>query len=148
VLAALVANGGNVKRTSRDTGVSPAAIRSWRGKQEQGHGVAVALIEDASAQFVVDATRVRNKALVQMERLIDEGKVNAATLNTIFGTLTDKIHLVQGLPTNRTEHTGSTLPDAEQLKALMQPFVANAIVMAEQRHSDIIEAEVVREISQ
>src|SRR5690242_6132706 len=146
VLATLAANGGNVKRTAAECGVSPAAIRSWRGKQEHGRGVAPALIEEAVDQFVEAAGRVRNLALEKLEEKIHAGDVRASELVTIVGVLDDKVTRAKGLPTSRVE-TSAALPDAQHLRELMSGFVEGAIRAAEQRHADIVEAEVVAELS-
>jgi len=146
ILATLAANGGNVKRTARETGASPAAIRGWKGKQEQGRGIAPALIDEAVDAFVEAAARVRNLALERLEEKIRAGDVKASELVTIVGVLDDKVTRAKGLPTSRVE-TQSALPDAQHLRELMSGFVEGAIRAAEQRHSDIIEAEVVSEIT-
>lgn len=145
VLATLAANNGNVKRTAAECKVSPAAIRSWRGKQQHGQGVAQVLVDEAVDQFVEAAARVRNLALEKLEEKVRAGDVKASELVTIVGVLDDKVTRAKGLPTSRVE-TSAALPDAQHLRELMSGFVEGAIRAAEQRHSDIIEAEVVAEI--
>jgi transposase-like protein len=145
VLASLAANGGIVKRTAAECGVSPATVRKWRGQQEHGQGVAQALVDEAVDEFVEAAARVRNLALARLEDKINAGDVKASELVTIVGVLDDKVTRARGLPTSRVE-TSAALPDAQHLRELMSGFVEGAIRAAEQRHTDIIDAEVVAEI--
>ena len=142
VLASLAANGGIVKRTAAECGVSPATVRKWRGQQSKGQGVSPALVEEAVDEFVRAAERVRNLALEKLEEKIEAGDVKASELVTVVGVLDDKITRSKGLPTSRVE-TASTLPDPNQLRELMSGFVEGAIRAAEQRHAEIIEADVV-----
>lgn len=144
VYATLTANGGNVKRTARECDVPPATIRRWRGQWEREGSPPEEAVQAAAQSFVDDAKRVRNKALVLLEQKINEGDIKPGELNTVIGTLDDKIRLHQGLATSRVERT-STLPPADELRALMSGFVQGAIAAAEQRSAEIVEAEVVEE---
>lgn len=146
VLTTLAANNGVVKRTAAECGVSPATIRKWRGQREQGRGPSAEIVEQAVDEFIESATRVRNLALDKLEEKIRNGEAKVSELATTLGILDDKITRARGLPTSRVE-TASTLPDPNQLRELMSGFVEGAIRAAEQRHSDIIEAEVVSEIT-
>ena len=141
-LTVLAANDGNIKRTSRDLGVNTATLRRWREQARHGDGPSEALVIAAVGEFVTDAKRIRNKALMHLEALIDAGKVPPAVLNNIMGTLDDKIRLAQNMPTSRVEQT-SAIPDRETLKELMGAAIQGAIEAAEKRHDIIVEAEVV-----
>lgn len=99
----------------------------------------------AVTDFVTDATRIRDKALMALEQRIDAGKASAADLNRIMGTLDDKIRLAQGLPTARTESTTPIAADRETLREVMSAAVEGAIRAARTRE-EVIDAEVVREI--
>jgi transposase-like protein len=146
VLTTLAANNGIVKRTAAECGVSPATVRKWRGELQKGQGPAAEIVEQAVDEFIEAATRVRNLALEKLEEKIRNGEAKVSELSTALGILDDKITRARGLPTSRVE-TASALPDANHLRELMSGFVEGAIRAAEQRHSDIIEAEVVAEVT-
>jgi hypothetical protein len=139
VYVVLTANAGNTKRTSRETLVPEATIRMWK----KGWEVEPPNVEDiieATGDFVEDAKRVRNKALMEMERKIPEATPSA--LVAMVGVLTEKIALAQGLATRKVE-VEHTLPSPEEMRDLMQGFVQGAISAAKQRQEDIIDAELV-----
>lgn len=146
MLAALAANGNNVKRTARETGVLPGTIRRWRTLQQRGQGIPDASIQTAVKEFVDEAEEVRNLALTKLREKIESGDVKASELITTLGVLDDKITRARGLPTTRTEHT-SALPSATELRELMAGVVQGAVEAATRRHEEIIEAEIVPELT-
>lgn len=142
VYATLAANGGNVKRTSRECDVPPATIRRWRGQWDRQGPPPDANVTKAVTEFLDEAVSVRNLALTKLREKIECGDVKASELITALGVLDDKITRAKGLPTSKVEHS-SALPSREDLKELMQGFVAGAIEAAERRHGEIVDAEVV-----
>lgn len=144
-LTLLAANQGNIKRTARELDISPVTLRRWRDQDLRGVGGPTEQQKEvAVGDFVEAATRIRNKALVQLEQALDRGDVRPADLNKIMGTLDDKIRLAQGMPTSRVEQQ-SSLPSKAEMAELMGAAVAGAIEAARSRQN-VIQAEVVREL--
>jgi transposase-like protein len=135
VLAALAANGGNLLRTAKETGVSRNTIRHWVQEAPPPDETLQAAIDT----FVSEATTVRNRALEKLKEAIESPDTKPRDLITIIGVLDDKVTRASGLPTSRTEHQNA-LPPREELKELLGTFVQVAVEAAEQRDSDIEDA--------
>lgn len=101
VYVCLRANGGNIKRTVRDTGVPASTIRHWRTEwdSDEASPPDVSLVALEATTFVEEAERVRDKALSELERKIPTATPSA--LVAMVGMLSDKIALVRGLATDR-----------------------------------------------
>lgn len=145
VYVVLTANDGNVKRTSRETGVPENTVRRWRNDFKQDGPPPTDAVEEAAQDFVGDAERVRNLALARIEKLIPTSeKLNE--LNNTVGILTDKIDRARGLDTRRIEHTHH-LPAADEVRELMSGFVEGMKELSRAREAEIVEAEIVEQVS-
>lgn len=141
VFVLLEANDGNVKRTARDTGIPPSTVRKWRDDWAKGVGVpSVDMVKASSGEFVDEATRVRNLALVELERKLPDA--SAAHLANIIGTLDDRISRAKGVADKVTEHK-ITLPSREEIVLALQGLQQQAIEVATMREQEIVEAEVI-----
>lgn len=144
VIAELHVNEGNIKRTARNTGIPISTVRDWKTEMERG-GVSPevqAAVPAVVGDFVEDATRVRNKLLVRLEELVDEGKISERGIVPALGMLTDKIRAYKGLDTKKVEHT-IALPSPEKARELFAGVfeeVANA-AQSRSRAVDEIEGE-------
>jgi transposase-like protein len=135
----LTANQGNVKRTSRETGIPIATVRDWKQKWER-EGLPAVVEEALPAvveEFTGNATRVRNKALDRLEQAIDANKVAPKDLLVAVGVLTDKVRLVEGKATSRTESVQSGALPVEQVRELFAGF-AKGVVEAASKRADVI----------
>lgn len=133
------ANGGNVKRTEAECNIPAPTIRRWRTQWERE---APAGGEVAVDEFVSDATRIRDAALVLLEQRIGSGEIKPIELIKVIGTLDDKISRAMGLDVKRVEHS-LALPSAEEMEKLMGPYARAGLLAAERRHEEILDAEVV-----
>lgn len=146
VFAALTANNGNVKRTSRDTDIPEQTVRDWKKDWERkglSDGVGEVLphvVEDIAE----DIKRVRDKALLEIESQIDAGVLKGAALVTAFGVLTDKARVIEGLATDRREVV-STGPTPEEIGQAVGDYFVRALESAQRRNEEIIDAEVVEQ---
>jgi transposase-like protein len=142
VFAHLAANGGNIKRTARETDTPISVVRDWKRKWEK-EGVPDK-VEDALPSVVEDIvddfTRVRNKGLVQMEKQMDDGELKGQALVNAVGMLTDKIRLFKGEVTSRTE-SRQALPEPGQLRELVATFFEEAVDSAQSRAELIDDAD-------
>jgi transposase-like protein len=142
VYAHLAANGGNVKRTARETGVPISTVRDWKrtwekeGVPENISEVLPSVVED----IVDDFTRVRNKLLIELEAQGERGELKGQALVSAIGMLTDKIRLFRGEATSRTESRQS-LPDPAALRELVGQFLEDSVRAVEDRSEQIDEAE-------
>lgn len=136
----LTVNEGNVKRTARDTGIPESTVRSWKQKWEAGEPPPS--VEIAISDFVEDAERVRDKALVAVEEKIPLAKVGELT--TLIGVLTDKIDRARGMATGRVEHVYA-LPPADEIRRTLTEVFEGARLAAANREAEIIDAEVIEE---
>lgn len=143
IFVTLQSNGGNIKRTSRETGISETTVRRFRDEWKKSGPPTEEVVTVAADSFIKDAERVRNKALMVMESLLPEARVGE--LNAVVGTLTDKINLIRGHATSRQEHT-LALPTPAELRDTLAPAIREAIEMASVRQEEIIDAEVVEEV--
>jgi transposase-like protein len=141
VYVLLAANDGNVKRTAKEMHIPPSTVRKWRDDWEQGINIpSVDEIQASSGEFVEEATRVRNLALIELERKIPTA--TAATLANVIGTLDDRISRAKGVADKITEHK-ITLPSREEIIEALASLQQQAIDAAISREQEIVEAEVV-----
>lgn len=145
VMAVLAANGGNQKRTARDTGVALSTLRYWIAHPESAPP-SDEQVQVAVDKFVGDAQRIRDKALRKLEGLVNQNVVSARELITVVGVLDDKITRASGLPTQRTEHQHA-LPSREELQSVLGAAIGGMIEMAERRDVEIVDGEVVEEVT-
>lgn len=138
VYVVLRANDGNVKRTARETGVPENTVRRWRDEFID-NPPRTELVEVATGEFVEDASRVRNLALRRIETLIPDSK-KISELNVTVGILTDKIDRANGVG-EKVSHEHH-LPAADEIRELMQGFVAGMRDLAQSREEEIVDAEV------
>ena len=142
VYTTLLSNDGNVKRTSRDTGIVETTVRRWKADFVTNPPPAQA-VEEAVGEFVADARRVRNKALLEIERQIDAGAFKGAALVTVVGVLDDKITRVEGpVHKSQVDHIHH-LPSADEARALMHGLVNGAIESGRVRQVELIDADIV-----
>lgn len=140
----LHANDGNVKRTSRESGIPEQTVRDWKKEWDSG-GVPPAVVDaldSAVDSFVGDAVRVRDLYLKRLEELAPEVK-NARDAATVIGILDDKVTRAKGLPTSRTEGVVAVLPPAEKVAELFKSYAIAAIEASTQREAEIVESEAV-----
>lgn len=142
VKAILDANGGNVKRTARETGMTPQTVRLWKQKWErEGVEPAVADVLPAITADIVDSiVRVRDKALLRLEAAIDADELKGRDLIVAVGVLTDKERLIQGQATSRTENTSAGALPAEEVREMFKGLAAGMIEAAERRAATISSA--------
>lgn len=139
VLATLTSNNGNVLRTARDTNVPENTVRRWKKDWEE-NGTPPELIQAAGAiaeDFVSKATVVRDEALAIMRAKLPDARVSE--LNSVVGTLDDKITRMRGLATSRVDHVHTPALDADQLGASIGEYLVNAVTAARQRQAEVFE---------
>ena len=133
-------NDGNIKRTSRETGVPRATILSWKRKWAED-GIPDDFfepLEKATDDFIKEASEVKALAVARMKEIIPTEK-NLYHLSQTVGILDDKITRARGLPTQR-EARSIELPSPEKVKKIFQGYIAE-ITSAAQERSDIIDIE-------
>jgi transposase-like protein len=138
----LTTNAGNIKRTVRHIGVPEGTLRGWIRTWEENGPPDTGEVDTAVGDFLTDAVRVRDKALVVLERKLDDA--SPAQLVTAVGVLTDKIHLAQGLATSRTE-TVHSLPPADEIRSALKAAMAGALDAARTRENELHAADIVEQ---
>ena len=136
----LETNMGNVKRTARDMNLPESTVRRWRDQWAEDGPPSTELVEPETLDFVENAERVRDAALVALE-----GKLDSATPSALvatIGMLQDKVSIARGLATSRNE-TVHALPSPEAIAAALGAVMQGAIDAARARHDDIIDAELI-----
>lgn len=142
VIALLAANEGNVKRTSRELNIPEQTVRDWKTEAERGQlSPTVAAAVPAALDDQIDTfERIRDKALVALEGEIDAGNVKGRDLITAAGVLTDKLRIMQGQATSRTEHV-STGPSPEEFGRQLVEYLGDSFAKATEREADIVDAD-------
>jgi hypothetical protein len=146
VYFSLQVNSGNVKRSARETGYPESTVRLWKKEFSEKGPPAADAVEAVASDFVADGERIRNKALMRAEKMIDDvdSNLKLAELTAISGMLTDKLNVAQGLATKRVEHT-HTLPTADEARELLRGFADEMRQLASERDAEIIDAEVIEQ---
>lgn len=142
VQVALQANDGNVKRTARQTQVPEQTVRNWKQEWERkGTSVEIsAALPAIQDDFIQEAIDLRAKAAALLGMKLDAGEAKVGELNAVIGTLTEKILLLSGAATSRTESI-NTGPSPEEFGRALAGFLDAAVTAQEQRNAEIIEAE-------
>lgn len=141
VYTALLANEGNVKRTARDTGMPESTVRKWKKDFETSPPPTEA-VEEAKGDFVADAKRVRNKAVLEIERQIDAHEMKGAALVTVVGVLDDKIMRVEGPVTKHQVDHVHHLPTADEARELLGGLLTGALESGRTRQAELAEADL------
>jgi transposase-like protein len=139
VYTTLLANEGNVKRTARETAVPEATVRRWKNEFEENPPTPEAVAE-AVEDFLNDAKRVRNKALLEIERQIDAQMFKGAALVTVVGVLDDKITRVEGVVSKHQVDVQHHLPSAEEARELMGSLLQGALAAGRERQTELVES--------
>jgi transposase-like protein len=108
VLAALDANGGNLTRTARETGVPRQTIQTWAG-QRDAQPVSAELRQE-NRFSLADLIRAELDAIFE-EMHTKRGAANYKELATAAGILADKLLLLEGGATSRVEMNVRNLPE-------------------------------------
>lgn len=139
VLVALDANLGNVKRTSRETGVAEQTVRDWKKQAERGDTPATveAALPAVVSEFAKNTERVRDLMLDQLEAAVLNNEVKGRDLIVGIGVLTDKLRITRGEATSRTE-TVEKPPTAEALGAALKEYLERSFDAGEKRDADIV----------
>lgn len=144
VFVTLTANDGNIKRTSRDTGIPEQTIRNWKNEWvENPPELSEEQLEEALV-FVSRAEQIRDSALEALARKIQKDELKGSELITAIGVLDDKITRAKGLATGRVEHVHQ-LPSVDEVRDLLKGAMQGAIEAAAQRQQEIVDADVVQE---
>lgn len=148
VKAHLDANDGNVKRTARELDMPIMTVRDMKKKWEMEGLPAVveAALPAAREEFVENATRIRDASLLKYGEAVEAGKVNPKDLLLGVGILTDKVRLVSGQATSRTEATpGEGMMSVAQARELFSG-VAQGIVEATRKRDSAISSAMDEEV--
>lgn len=145
VWTALQVNKGNIAATHRDTGVPEQTIRDWKKQWEvEPPEFDEAVISAEIEGFLQKAESVRDTLLEKYAAALAANKVSPDKMPVHIGIFIDKVQLLRGLATSRTENTVA-LPSAEEMKQLFRGMVAGALEAQSERDGDIIDAELVEQ---
>jgi transposase-like protein len=145
VYTALLGNDGNVKRTARDTSVPENTVRRWKADFVE-NPPSVEATEAAVGEFIGDAKRVRNKAVLEIERQIDAHEMKGAALVTTVGVLDDKIMRVEGVVSKHQVDHVHHLPSAEEARELLGGLLTGALVAGRLRQAELVEADLKEQV--
>lgn len=140
VYVVLTANDGNVKRTSRETGVPESTVRNFKRKFETNPPSPEAVeTEVETGDYTVDLQVIRTELAQALRREIPH--MRGRDLAVALGIVDDKLTRARGLATERTE-TVHKLPSPEELALAGAMLAQGAIEAARQRQHEIVEANV------
>lgn len=143
VFLALTVNDGNVKRTSRETGVPESTVRNFKKEfEENPPSTELVKAEAETGDYVTELETLRKELAVALRKKIPDMTGNQLAVS--YGIIDDKLTRARGLATERTEHV-HTLPSAEELALAGQMLASGAIEAARQRQEELAQAEVRRE---
>ena len=143
VAVMLQANAGNVKRTARETGIPAMTVRDWKVKWErEGYPEPIEEVLPAVTEDVTERMDyARGLAVETVIEKLRDNKVSAKDAAWIAQVFTDKIHLIRGMATSRTEQVMLAPVDAKELAKELAGYVARTVEAAQSRHEEIEDAE-------
>lgn len=138
IAVCLQANAGNIRKTARETGVPVSTVRDFRDKWEaEGYPEPVeGELPAVRRTFIEDAKEVRQLMIERLREKVERGEVTARDLISGIKELTDKINVMEGMATSRTEVVQS-LPDARELAAELAAFIDRTVDDAVERANAI-----------
>jgi transposase-like protein len=142
VFTLLTVHEGNVKRTARESGIPEQTVRDWKKLWERkGLPATVSeVLPEVMNEKVTKYESVRDKALdIALDRL-DDPKTTAKDATWIAGVMTDKIRLLKGEVTSRTESVQSG-PSAIEVGEALAAALQQAFAAQELREAEIVDAE-------
>lgn len=142
VFAELTINEGNIKRTARNLDMPISTVRYFKAQWDKT-GLPPAVVDALPTvveDFAANAERVRDKLLVRLEELVDEGKITAREIVPALGMLQDKIRAARGLDSKKVEHTFE-LPEPAQIRELFGGAILELVGAARERAAEIDDAE-------
>jgi hypothetical protein len=142
VKVTLESNGYNVKRTARDLAMPVATVRAMKQKWDR-EGVSAGMREALPAvleDFVEGMSRVRNKMVQNLEEQVDEKRLTPKDNLLGIGILTDKVRLVEGKSTSRSEISSDGHLPVEQVREMFAGFAKGIVEAATQRDAAISSA--------
>lgn len=145
VRLALEINKGNIKATSRDTGVPYMTVKNWKDQWEEVGVPAVVqdVLPAVAVDFAHEGVQVRDTALLKIKELIPEATIkDLRSLATLVGILDDKVRLAQGLATSRREEIQVHVIDPEAVGHQIGAHIREALESAERRNQEIIDVEL------
>ena len=143
VLALLSVNDGNVKRTSRESGVAEQTVRDWKKSWERGGVPATvqATLPSALDDFSTKAESIRDRMLDSLEALVLNDDLSGRDLIVGIGVLTDKLRITRGEATSRTENTVQHVLSPQELGKRVQEALDHALDAGVHRDVEILDAE-------
>lgn len=143
VAVILQANVGNVKRTARETGVPAMTVRDWKVRWEaEGYPDPIEeVLPTIAGEITERMDYARGLAVDTVIEKLRDGKVSAKDAAWIAQVFTDKINLIKGLATSRTEQLQIAPVDTKALAAELVAYAANAVEAAQSRDEEIEDAE-------
>lgn len=145
-LAVLRSNGGNLKRTSAQTGVGRATLRAWQSGQIP-KGMDAEVVADASntmsAKLVEQFARIATLSLAEAEKKIPQANYRDLLIGA--GIATEKRELLTGRPTQRSEGIKVSLVVPGSLKNLAVQVVTGSQLTESRKDTPAIEGEIIRE---
>jgi regulatory Fis family protein len=128
-LAMLEANGGNAKKTAALLGIPRTTLRAWVGRSHSRTArpkkVPAKLVQDRSAEIADSLENLAAKAVG-----LADGKAEAATYKDLLigaGIAIEKVQLLRGRATTRSESLRIELVSGESLRALADRVMHKAL---------------------
>lgn len=142
IAVTLQVNDGNIRKTARDTGVPVSTVRDFRDKWEsEGYPDPVDdALPIARATFIEEAKEVRYLMVQRLREKVDRNEATTRDLITGIQVLTDKINVMEGMATSRTEIAQIALPDTAELARELAEYVNRTVSDAVDR-ANAIDAE-------
>lgn len=138
VYGALAVFKGNVKATATNLGLPQQTVRDWKKSWERD-GIPEVILDKSKPildEFYDRAVRIRDILLDTLEKRIEIDDITTKDVITSIGIFTDKIRLIEGLPTARQETVSSGV-DPEELGRALARIAKGAIEVARERQFEL-----------
>lgn len=112
-LAALKANGGNLSKTERETGIPRGTLLYWRKHSE--NAAPIELQTQKSESLTTELKSVAFRLVQKLAARLEDDDASVQQLATSLGIVVDKLQLLQGQPTERTAVIDERLTDDERV---------------------------------
>lgn len=122
-LAVLQANGGNLKRTERDTGIPRKTLAGWRDGNNKDHAAVVEQLPAKCEDLASKLDEIAHKIVFVIPEKIEEAKLKDLTYS--LGVIIDKRNLLRGQATSITETRSDTQRYETTIKTLMEQSAKN-----------------------
>ena len=135
----LIVNDGNIKRTARELLMPVSTVRLWKEKWEREGYPDLEATPPPPEDMLSKMERLHDRSMDLLEDRVRIKDISSRDLVGVVKILSEKISMIKGLPSQRTE-TVHTFPSVSELQNALKLYIGEIVDSAHTRQEEIIDA--------